>query len=202
MPGITHITSTSHFTSQLSTHIYVVADFYADWCGPCKAIAPTFSTLANTHSAAGKVAFSKIDVDAQPELARQHGVSAMPTFLIFKNGRVADTIRGANPAALKAAVERAARDAAGAKPASSTAFQSTGYTLGSASTPSRSTVAGGIFDSIARGLRTARTGTGAGRGGWVDTVVRFFGLYFTTLLSLDAGAAAEASPFSLKSKTR
>jgi thioredoxin 1 len=108
----------------------------------------------------------------------------MPTFLVFTKGSVTETIRGANPSALRTAVSRAA--SASGK-ASTATFQSKGYTLGSANTPSRPV--GGSGSSFLGSL-----GTG-GAGGLADDIVRFFGLYLTTLFSFDGYAAAEASPF-------
>ena len=123
----THISSTAQFNTLLSSNTYVVVDFYADWCGPCKAIAPIFEQLASTHTAAGKMAFCKVDVDAHQDITRKHGVSAMPTFLIFKNSTVANTLRGANPQGLKSAVEAAARDAKNGPAKQSAAFGTKGH---------------------------------------------------------------------------
>jgi thiol-disulfide isomerase/thioredoxin len=71
-----HIASSSQFSSILSSNTVVIADFYADWCGPCKAIAPLFEKLTAQHSKPGKVIFIKIDVDAQKEIAKEQGVTA------------------------------------------------------------------------------------------------------------------------------
>jgi thioredoxin 1 len=73
---ITPIQSEAQFRQLLNTNTYVVADFYADWCSPCKAIAPVFANLATAEAKPGRLAFVKIDVDGQPGLARQYGVSA------------------------------------------------------------------------------------------------------------------------------
>jgi thioredoxin 1 len=118
----------------------------------------------------------------------------MPTFLVLKNGSVSETIRGANPAALRNAVSRAS-SGAGKGPAKQSAnFQSKGYTLGSSSTGSRPVNNG---TSWLGGL-----GTGAGAGGLAESAVRFMGLYFTTLFSFDSYAAAEASPFKVERQRR
>jgi hypothetical protein len=109
----------------------------------------------------------------------------MPTFLVFKNGSVIDTIKGANPSALRTAVSTAAREAATGPAKSSASFSSKGYTLGGGSTPSGP--AGGV----------AALGTGV-----ADQMVRFFGLYLTTLFSFDAYTAAEASPFAVRNAGR
>jgi thioredoxin 1 len=76
MPSITHITSPAHLSTLSSSNTYLILDFYADWCGPCKAIAPVFEQLASANASTGKLAFGKVDVDAQQAIARQYGVSA------------------------------------------------------------------------------------------------------------------------------
>jgi thioredoxin 1 len=77
MPGkIITVTSASHFETLLSSSTYTIVDFYADWCGPCKAIAPVFQTLAEKEAKPGKLQFVKVDVDAQQEVAKKYGVSA------------------------------------------------------------------------------------------------------------------------------
>ncbi|KAF1991542.1 thioredoxin, partial [Aulographum hederae CBS 113979] len=181
------ISSSSHLNTVLSSNIYVIADFYADWCGPCKTIAPIFEQLAAQETKAGKVAFVKIDVDAQQDIAKTYGVSAMPTFLVLKNSKVTETIRGANPSALRSAVTKAAADARGAAPKS---FQSKGYTLGSAS---GANTAGGSGSGIG-GLQ----GMGLSAvGGLPDTLVRFVALYLTSLFAFDAFEAAGSSSFAV-----
>jgi thiol-disulfide isomerase/thioredoxin len=77
MPGkIVPVTSASHFSQLLSQSTYTVVDFYADWCGPCKAIAPVFQNLAEKETKPGKMQFVKVDVDSQQEVAKKYGVSA------------------------------------------------------------------------------------------------------------------------------
>jgi len=181
MSKINEVSSSSQFQKLLSSSTYVIADFYADWCGPCKTIAPIFENLAKAHSQPGKLAFAKINTDSQQDIAKQYSVAAMPTFLVFKKGSVVDTIRGANPLALRNAVSRASSDAGKAEGAS---FHSKGYTLGTNSAPGR-TVGGNGTPFM----------TGLLQGGLADSLVRFMGLYLTTLFSFDAYAAAEASPF-------
>lgn len=69
-------TSSAHFKSLLSSQKYLVADFYADWCGPCKVIAPVFEQLAAQEAKPGRIGFVKVNVDNQREIAGTYGVSA------------------------------------------------------------------------------------------------------------------------------
>lgn len=83
----------------------VIVDFFAEWCGPCKAIAPAIEKFSETHE---HVKFYKVDVDALADVAAENGISAMPTFLFFKDGELLETVRGANPPAIGAAVAKVA----------------------------------------------------------------------------------------------
>jgi len=71
----------------------VVVDFFAEWCGPCKAMAPALEQVASEHK--GKVKVVKIDVDQSPAITTKYGIRAMPTLLVFKNGEVAGQHVGA-----------------------------------------------------------------------------------------------------------
>lgn len=71
-----------------------VIDFYAVWCGPCKALEPIFHKLAEKTP---EVQFGRVDVDQASDLATEYGVTAMPTCIFFKDGEKVDTIIGANP---------------------------------------------------------------------------------------------------------
>lgn len=117
-------------------------------------------------------------------------IRSMPTFLVIKSNSVVETIRGANPSALTAAVRKAASDTSGSG-AASTAFQSKGRTLGSAEEPSRP-----VGDSPFAGLQRMLMGN----GGLTDLVIRFAALYFISLFAFDAFKAAEESPFNVKTK--
>jgi len=81
----------------------VVLDCYADWCGPCRLIAPKVVAFSNDYP---DVHFYKVDVDAVSELAAELGVRAMPTFYFFKSGEKVGEVVGANPSALKAAIDK------------------------------------------------------------------------------------------------
>lgn len=76
MAKITEIGSSSQLDSLLRANKYVIADFYATWCGPCKQIAPIFEQLATSHSSPGRLAFVKVDTDKNGDIAQQHNVSA------------------------------------------------------------------------------------------------------------------------------
>jgi len=76
----------------------VVIDFFATWCGPCKRIAPAFEDLADKYYPA--VTFLKVDVDESPELVNAFDISAMPTFVFLKNGKMVKKIEGADLRAL------------------------------------------------------------------------------------------------------
>ena len=98
---VTKISSASHFKDQLKEagDALVVVDFFATWCGPCKAIAPLLEEMAKgEHS---MVKFLKVDVDECEEVAMDNEISAMPTFKFFKGGNVVDKLVGANPDKLK-----------------------------------------------------------------------------------------------------
>jgi len=79
----------------LKSDIPVLVDFWAVWCGPCKAIAPTVEELAKQYR--GKVKIGKMDVDEHQKVPQQYGIRSIPTLLLFKGGRVVDTIVGVVP---------------------------------------------------------------------------------------------------------
>lgn len=80
-------------TEVLQADVPVLVDFYADWCGPCKMMAPVVKQLS--EELAGKVKVGKLNVDEDGAIAQQYRVVSIPTFLVFKQGEVADIMVGA-----------------------------------------------------------------------------------------------------------
>ncbi|KAK4136902.1 thioredoxin-domain-containing protein [Trichocladium antarcticum] len=184
MSALTSINSSAQWRQVVSSHAIVIADFYATWCGPCKMIAPTFDSLATKYAKPGKIAFAKVDVDAQGDVAQQYSVRAMPTFLVLRNGSVIDTIQGANPPALTAAVEKAVK-LAGVGAGAGAVFKTAGQRLGGSGVTGSGGNAG---RSVARSRMV-----------WdfkklVDAVIAFFGLYFISLFSVSCFPAVGPPP--------
>ena len=70
----------------------VLVDFWAEWCGPCKMIAPVLDELASEQN--GKAVVAKVNIDAAPELAARFGITSIPTLIVFKGGQPVSTLRG------------------------------------------------------------------------------------------------------------
>ena len=84
---------TSHdFDQKKSENELLLVDFWAEWCGPCKSMHPIFSRMAKKYKS---VRFARVNVDNAQEIAMRYGVQSIPTFIMFKNGEVANTMVGA-----------------------------------------------------------------------------------------------------------
>lgn len=95
MSVVIHANEATFDKAVTESDVPVLVDFWATWCGPCKAIAPVLDELAQDF--ADKVRIVKIDVDENPNLAAQYGVRSIPTLFVFKNGEKVDGTMGMQP---------------------------------------------------------------------------------------------------------
>jgi len=89
------VTDQSFQNDVLNSKTPVMVDFWAEWCGPCKMIAPALEELANEYE--GKITVAKINIDENPQVPTKYGVRGIPTLMIFQHGQVAATKVGALP---------------------------------------------------------------------------------------------------------
>jgi len=100
------ITSAEFESEVLQSNVPVLVDFWAVWCGPCKAIAPAVEEVAREY--AGRAKVFKVDVDTEQELAMRYGIMSIPALLVFKNGQVVDQSIGlTSKEAIAAMLDRA-----------------------------------------------------------------------------------------------
>jgi len=105
--NISVLTQENFANEVLQSSTPVLVDFWAEWCGPCKAIAPVLEELADEYE--GRVKIGKVNIDEQQGLAAEYGILAIPTLLLFDKGQVADQIVGLRSKRdLKASFDRVA----------------------------------------------------------------------------------------------
>ena len=91
------VTDATFETEVVNSDLPVLVDFWADWCQPCKMIAPIVDELSDEYD--GKVKFTKVDVDANPNTPMSLGIRSIPTLIVFRNGQPVEQIVGAMPKA-------------------------------------------------------------------------------------------------------
>ena len=91
--SIIHVTDASFESDVLKAELPVLVDYWAAWCGPCKMIAPLLDEAAEQYQ--GRVIIAKLNVDENPDTPAQYGVRGIPTLMLFKDGKVAETKVGA-----------------------------------------------------------------------------------------------------------
>jgi thioredoxin 1 len=93
MADIQHVSDSSFESEVLNSDVPVLVDYWAEWCGPCKVIAPVLEEIADEYD--GKMKVCKLDIDANEETPPKYGIRGIPTLMLFKNGAVEATKVGA-----------------------------------------------------------------------------------------------------------
>ena len=84
--------TSENFNQEITNNDLLLVDFWAEWCGPCKSMHPIFTRMAKKYK---RVRFARVNVDNAQDIARKYGVQSIPTFIMFKNGEIANTMVGA-----------------------------------------------------------------------------------------------------------
>ena len=84
--------TSENFNREMKNNDLLLVDFWAEWCGPCKSMHPIFTRMAKKYK---RVRFARVNVDNAQDIARKYGVQSIPTFIMFKNGEIANTMVGA-----------------------------------------------------------------------------------------------------------
>jgi len=92
---IKHVTDDSFKSEVLESDVPVLVDYWAEWCGPCRAIAPILEEISKDYG--DRLRIAKMDVDANREVPGKYGIRAIPTLMLFKGGHMVGELRGAHP---------------------------------------------------------------------------------------------------------
>ena len=95
MSGPVDVTDSTWEEAVMNSELPILVDFWAEWCGPCKMIAPAVHDLAEEY--AGKLNVAKVDIDNSPEIATKYGIRSIPALIFFKDGQPVDQVIGALP---------------------------------------------------------------------------------------------------------
>ncbi len=95
MSTATDVTDATFAEEVLNSKETIMVDFWAEWCGPCRAVSPILDQIAAEHS--DKIKIVKLNVDDNPQMARKYGITSIPAMKVFRNGEVVKTVIGAKP---------------------------------------------------------------------------------------------------------
>jgi thioredoxin 1 len=99
-----HVGDADFESKVLKSDIPVIVDFWASWCGPCRALAPVYEKLSDKYE--GKLSFAKLDIVSDEKIPSDYGVQAIPTLLIFQNGKPVGSLVGPHPTQLEDKIDK------------------------------------------------------------------------------------------------